>query len=139
VVSASQDELRLTLANDLAELARVNEAAGSFLARRAVGERTGYATRLALEELLSNVIRHGYDEGEEDEISVRLQICEEGVELEVVDGGREFDPLSVRPIDVHAPLERRMVGGLGIHLLRSLVSEIRYQRAEGKNHVRVRI
>ena len=56
-----------------------------------------------------------------------------------MDDGREFDPLSAPEVDVHAPLEERTVGGLGIHLLRNMVSEIRYERSGGRNHLRLRI
>jgi serine/threonine-protein kinase RsbW len=131
--------IRLTLPNDLAELARVNESARSFLEQRGVGPEMMYVTHLALEEILSNVIRYGYDDRERHEISVCLRAGDGTIELQVVDDGREFDPLSAPPVDVAAPLEERRVGGLGIHLLRTLTSEILYRRADGRNHLKVRI
>ncbi len=133
------EELRLTIPNDLGELARVNELANSLLERRGVAEETVYATNLALEEVLSNVIRHAFEDRAQHEISLHLRVGEGGVELQFVDDGREFDPLSAPEVDVDAPLEERTVGGLGIHLLRTMVSEIRYQRAGGRNHLQLRI
>jgi len=134
-----QPEIRLTLPNDLEELARVNELASSFLERHGIAPDTVYVTNLALEEVLSNVIRHGYEDANRHEISVRLRIDAGRVELQVVDDGRAFDPLSAAEVDVLAPLEERPVGGLGIHLLRKMASHVRYERANGRNQLHVRI
>jgi len=133
------EELRFELPNDLRELARVDALAGAFLERQQVEPHVLYATRLVLEEALSNVIRHGYADEERHEISVCLRVRGGSVELSVEDDGREFDPLSAREVDVRAPLEERPTGGLGLHLLRSMASEVRYQRTAGRNLLLVRI
>jgi anti-sigma regulatory factor (Ser/Thr protein kinase) len=133
------EELRLTIQNDLAELPRVSELARELLERCGAGERTVYATELALEEILSNVIRHGYQDGDRHEISLVLRVGEGGVELEVEDDGREFDPTAAPAPELDRPLAERQVGGLGIHLLRTFVSEIRYERLGDRNLLRLRI
>jgi anti-sigma regulatory factor (Ser/Thr protein kinase) len=132
-------ELRLTIRNDLAELARVNELASELLERRGTAERVVYATQIALEEVLSNVIRHGYEDGERHEIALALRVADHGVELEVVDDGRQFDPLSARGADLDLPLAERRVGGLGIQLLRSFTRALRYERVRDRNVLWVRI
>lgn len=132
-------EIRLKLRNDLRELARVNQFATEFLGRENLAEETVYATHLALEEILSNVIRHGYEDPGRHEISVCLRLEDGAVELQIEDDGREFDPLSAPPVDLGVPLEERRVGGLGIHLLRKLASEIRYLRVDGRNRLQVLI
>lgn len=133
------EELRLTIQNDLGELARVNELANQILERRGVAERVVYATQLALEEVLSNVIRHGYQDGDRHEIALLLRVGECGVELEVVDDGREFDPVTAPEPELDLPLVERQPGGLGIHLLRAFVSEIRYERLGDRNFLWLRI
>ena len=127
------------LGNDLRELARVSQIASEFLGRESLGEETVYATHLALEEILSNVIRHGYAEPGKHEIFVCLRIEDGSVDLQVEDDGRAFDPLSAPEVDLDVPLEERRVGGLGIHLLRKLASEIRYLREGGRNRLQVLI
>lgn len=132
-----QEEIRFVLRNDLRELARASELANSLLDRGGIGEPEAYATQLVLEEILSNVIRHGYEDSEGHEISVSLRASDGGVELQVEDDGREFDPLSAPEVDLGIPLEERRVGGLGIHLVRKMASEVRYRRQDGKNRVEV--
>jgi anti-sigma regulatory factor (Ser/Thr protein kinase) len=132
-------DTRMTLVNELGELARVNEIANSYLRGRRVPQRTMDATDLVLEEALSNIIRHGFDDAERHEIAVDLRVREGQVEIQVVDDGREFDPASVAPADIDEPLQSRRIGGLGVHLLRAFAAEIRYRHAAGKNHLYVRI
>jgi anti-sigma regulatory factor (Ser/Thr protein kinase) len=130
-------ELRLKVPNDLAELARVNELVTSLLERAGVDASRSYRTCLALEEVLSNVIRHGFADAGAHEIAVRVRVDGGRVELEIVDDGMEFDPRSAAAVDVRAPLGERAVGGLGIHLVRAMVGEVRYERDGGKNRLRL--
>ena len=44
-----------------------------------------------------------------------------------------FDPTKVKSADVTLPAEERPIGGLGIFLIKSLMTEMRYQYKEGKN------
>jgi anti-sigma regulatory factor (Ser/Thr protein kinase) len=133
------DEIRLTIPNDLHELERVNTAANELLDRCGVGERTAYATNLALEELLSNVIRHGYPEGGRHEIELVLRVAVSGVELRIEDDGRAFDPLKAPTPELGVPLAERKVGGLGIHLVRSFVTEMHYERRGERNVLWLRV
>jgi serine/threonine-protein kinase RsbW len=132
-------ELRLTLVNDLGELPAVTERADAFLLAHGRGEETRYTVRLVLEELLSNVIRHGYEDGAPHEIAVALGVSAGAVALELVDDARAFDPLSAPAFDVEMPLAERRAGGMGIHLVRSMTREVRYRRIDGRNHIDVRI
>ena len=132
-----QDELRLSLRNDLLELPAACAAAEAYLAQRGVEPWTRSVLALALEEVVSNVIRHGYDDGARHEIAVALRLVGEEVELDVVDDGREFDPRASPDVDLRAPLDARRAGGLGVHLLRTMVRELRYERVGDQNHLRV--
>ena len=51
------------------------------------------------------------------------------------DDGRPFNPLEKPNPDVTLPLEEREVGGLGIYFVRQFMTDLVYQRAEGKNRI----
>jgi serine/threonine-protein kinase RsbW len=87
----------------------------------------------ALDEVLSNVVRHAYRE-RPGTIDVALAREAGIVLLDVVDAGPPFDPLSLPPPDTSAPLEERKVGGLGIALVRALADDVRYERRDDRNH-----
>lgn len=102
----------------------------------AIDERTSYCLKLSAEELFTNMVRHNVGGG--DRISVLLDITAERIRLELTDHEVEpFDPDSIAPVDVDQPVEQRRPGGLGMHLVRSLVDRVSYQYDEGKLKVSV--
>lgn len=94
-----------------------------------------FRINLALEELGLNIINYGHDEGVH-EIQFTVISNDDTITIEVSDDGRPFDPLNDAPVpDVSAALEDRPVGGLGVHLVRTMMDELSYRRADGRNHV----
>lgn len=134
-----REELRLTIQNDLDELVRVNELATKLLEQHGSAENVVYATQLALEEVLSNVIRHGFQDEGRHEISLVVRVGADGVEIEIEDGGRAFNPLTAPRPELGVALADRRAGGLGVHLLRTLVPDIRYERRGNRNRLWLRI
>ncbi len=106
-----------------------------------LGEREGwppelvYRVNLALEELGFNIMNHGYDEGLH-EFEITLISEADTLTIEIVDDGRPFDPLNDAPQpDTGAPIEDRPIGGLGVHLVRTMMDEMHYRRESGRNHL----
>jgi len=109
------------------------------LARRAglSSRRTG-GLRLAAEELVVNIIMHGYGACRAPQAALELEGGVDGdhVWLRIVDDAPAFDPTRVpAPEDLDRPLAQRRPGGLGLHLARSAVDGIRYESVDGRNTV----
>lgn len=117
--------MRLVLAREMDDLARLQRTAQPFLIERGVDARGIYATRLSLEEAVSNIVRHA--DGA-TQIVVGISVAAGQVKLRVEDDGPEFDPLQMP-----APQIPTVPDGLGIHLLRGMTTEIRYSRTDGRN------
>jgi anti-sigma regulatory factor (Ser/Thr protein kinase) len=84
--------------------------------------------------LFSNIIRHGYDaNGASGTVEIVLTLEDGKLRIDLIDDGRPFDPLSAAPPDLDLPPAQRPVGGLGIHIIRNLVSEAHYARKGGYN------
>ena len=94
--------------------------------------------QVALDEVLTNIVNYGYSDGRAHDIRVRLTVTADALEAEVEDDGRPFDPLSIPPPDLGAPLRERAVGGLGIYFARHLMSEVRYTLVDNRNHLVLR-
>jgi serine/threonine-protein kinase RsbW len=88
----------------------------------------------ALDEVLSNVVRHGYGD-RPGAIDVAFAREAEIVLVDVADAGPPFDPLAAPAPDTSAPLDDRRVGGLGIALVRALADDVRYDRRDGRNYL----
>jgi anti-sigma regulatory factor (Ser/Thr protein kinase) len=90
--------------------------------------------RLVAEEVLTNIAKYGFEPGATPAVELLLSFRDDAAVLEFRDGGKAFDPLAQPPPDLDAPLEERPLGGLGLPLVRALVSEARYVR-EGPTNV----
>jgi serine/threonine-protein kinase RsbW len=89
---------------------------------------------LAAEEACTNVIEHAYDR-KGGPLVVAFASNPHSVEITVTDFGVPFDIASYRPPDVTLPLERRKIGGLGVHLIRKLMDEVRFERGPDSNRL----
>ena len=88
---------------------------------------------LALDEVVTNVIRYAHDDGRQHPIVVRLALEQGVLTAQVEDDGRAFNPLDAPVPDIGAGIDDRPIGGLGIHLVRSVMTSVEYRREDGRN------
>ena len=130
--------LHRTITNELHELQGLMLASTNFLEDRGVGETTVYRVNLALEELITNIIKHGYKDYDQHEINVTLEVGEQEIKTVIEDDGKPFDPLAWTKKETPASLEMRPVGGLGISLIKDLLDNLSYRREGSKNIVEIK-
>lgn len=94
----------------------------------------GIAARLALiaEEIAANVAMHAAGA---TFFELRITPGERMLRLSIEDDGPEYDPLARAMPDTEAALEDRDIGGLGVHLVRQMTQDARYERAGGLNRL----
>ena len=131
--------VRISLGDDPGELTRLAAEAEQFLDTLTLPPPVGFKVQLVLEELVTNILRHGFSGGQGHTIQIELTFSGAGVELSVEDDGQPFDPMQAPPPDLDSPLEERAVGGLGIHLLRQVASDLTYARVDGRNRMRLQV
>ena len=129
------ERVEIVIANRLEELAQVSALVDELAARRGLPPDAVADMNVALDEVLANVVSHAYDDARAHQIRVALAVYPDALEAEVEDDGRPFDPLAVAPPDRTASLAEREIGGLGIHFVRSLLSDVAYQRVGNRNRL----
>ena len=120
-------ELKLSLRSTLPDLVRGYEAVQAFLTERGAPQDAVHDLALAVEEVLANLVNHGYA-GKVGPIELRALIDSVAVKIEIRDGGIFFDPRLAQPPHLEVPLDERAGGDLGIHLIKNLTDRIAYQR-----------
>lgn len=132
-MAAFSNPISFVLKNDLAEIARLSESVDEIGRNYGIPAEILYAVNLALDEILTNIISYGYAEPGEQIIHVRLTIAAGELVAEIEDEARPFNPLAAPAPAVDAPLPEKPLGGLGIHLARTMTDEMAYRRENGKN------
>lgn len=125
--------LDIRLANDLAEFPPLIDALEWFCAAAAVPEKAAYRLQLTVDEFVNNAVDYGYPDGRGGEITIGLRHADTQLHVVLTDDGDPFDPLAAPPPDLTGSLEERRIGGLGVHLVKTLASSVAYARTEGRN------
>ena len=130
--------LEIQLRNHFDELPALGERITEFLESRDTGADVVFAANLAAEELVTNIVKYGYDDEGAHLITVRLTLDAESLWMEIEDDGHEFNPFDLPEPDTTSSVEEREIGGLGIHFVRNLLDECSYQRSATHNRVTLR-
>jgi serine/threonine-protein kinase RsbW len=112
----------------------------SFCTKHRISDSMSLSLQLVCEEWFTNIVRHGFHSREVDRmdetqaVHVSVWIRERGVfVITFTDHASPFNPLEHQIPDTMLPAERRAMGGLGIHLIRSIMDRCEYSRVENKN------
>lgn len=132
------EQTTLILKNDVLELENVMSFVSDLCVRNSIPPKTEYDLNLALDEMITNVAHHAYPAGGEHHFTLQISVSNEEFVARIEDDGVEFNPTQHPIPDLDAPLEKRKVGGLGIHMVRQVMTSVEYQRVGGKNVVTLR-
>jgi anti-sigma regulatory factor (Ser/Thr protein kinase) len=126
-------EVKVTVKNRIEDLLRVNSIFESFATQHDIGGKLRYHLLVSIEEILTNIIKYGFDEQGVHPIHITFRNDSGAIEMEFEDRGREFNPLEVGEPDLDTPIEDRQLGGLGIHLVKNMVDVAQYRRVGDRN------
>lgn len=112
---------------DLGSLGPLFEFTSRFAADQRLDDAAAFAMNLVVEELFTNMVKYG---GGSADISLALDVRDGTLVIELVHpGAAPFDPTRAGEVDVTRPLEERQPGGIGLHLVRSLMDDVQYDYA----------
>lgn len=96
-------------------------------------EKSLFKLKLIAEEILINVIKYAYPDGEGSLTIDSETEPQEKIIITVTNSGIPFNPLEKEPPDTTSGVEERPVGGLGIFLTRKMSDAVKYHYKDGKN------
>ena len=126
----------LRVAADVAQLAAIRAFVEQHTRALGVDEAAMYDLVLAVNEVATNIMIHGYRRQPEGEIEIDLRRQGDAIEIRLRDQARLFDPTRVPAPDLNLPLHKRPLGGMGVHVTRQITDAIRYRvTPEGGNEL----
>ena len=124
----------ITLPGILESLDAVAEYVMAAAAEAGLDTSASYRLRLAIDEIATNIITHGYNEaGHEGFLELRADISDETLTVSLEDTSAAYDPREAPPPDVNLPPEQREIGGLGALIAMRSVDKFVYERIGDRN------
>lgn len=127
---------RLIMKNEMSEVGRLRAFFFSVCREHGIDDENAKTLNLALEEWVANVINYAYPKGMRGHVEVTADVSDDVLTFVIKDHGAAFDPTQHEEVDIDAELDERAIGGLGIHLIRTIMDTVEYQRtSDGYNRL----
>ena len=115
-------------------LPQVDAFLGEVCAAAGLRRETCLRLTLLVEELFTNTVVHGHGADSEAPVRLECEVSPGRVALTYEDSGPAHDPFArVIAPDAEAGVEERLVGGLGVLLVRAMAQQVEYRRAGDRN------
>ena len=130
--------LHLSIASQTEKLKSVRDFVADAASSFGFDEETVNKISIAVDEACTNIIKHSYDYATDKKIELTLNMDGEKFEIIIAHSGKSFNPDAVTQPDMKEYLSHFRRGGLGMHLMRSLMDRVDYAVKSG-NRSEVRL
>jgi anti-sigma regulatory factor (Ser/Thr protein kinase) len=127
--------LQKTISSKAGDLQDVRDMVCALERERELPPALVFDLYVVLDEVLSNILKYGYDDDAMHRIHVKLSASDAAVEIAIEDDGREYDPFASPAPDPALRLAERPLGGLGLHFVRNLMDAVKYKRESNRNYL----
>jgi len=128
-----ENKIEFVLKNNLMELNKLSTILDEYFTRFGLDKLDLHDINLVLEEWFTNLIHHGFDDGQDSKVRIVVEVTEKEFFITFSDEGKYFNPRNFSLPDLKKPLEQRAVGGIGLHLIFRLMDSIKYSKQNGVN------
>ncbi len=126
-----------TVPGTLDSLSAIASYVKEVAAAAGLDKKAAYNLRLAVDEIATNIILHGYEEaGQQGLIKLQADINEQALTFYIEDSGAAFNPMQKLNVEeelIKLPIEQRPIGKLGVYLAIEGVDKFFYERVEDRN------
>lgn len=129
---------RLDCRARLGTLSDIREFVASSASSLGLGKDAVEDLKVCIDEAATNIIKYGYGDDEGD-VTVEVSRVGDEILVRMVDEATPFDPALVPAPDLDRPLNERPIGGMGVHLIRTLSDGVSHRMApDGGNELLLR-
>ena len=127
---------KIVLENRIDEFQRFESALVEFAKVQGLPESVVFPIQLSIDELFTNIVSYGYTDDEIHNVEVLIKVDDQTVHVDLVDDARAFNPLTeTEEFDPDQSLDDRRIGGVGVHLVKTMMDDVSYEHSDGKNRL----
>lgn len=124
---------KLSIENKIENLNKLAEFIENFGEEHELSPKNIFELNLILDELITNIISYAYEDDSDHAIELDIIKEKDELKIQLIDDGKEFNPLEKEEVKLDEDLDERKIGGLGIHIVKEKTDEIKYKRESNKN------
>ena len=124
---------KLSIENKIENLNKLAEFIENFGEEHELSPKNIFELNLILDELITNIISYAYEDDSDHIIELDINKEKDELKIQLIDDGKEFNPLEKEEVKLDEDLDERKIGGLGIHIVKEKTDEIKYKRESNKN------
>ena len=128
-------ELLLQLSNNRPEIRNLRNRFDIFAKDNELPAKVIHDVQLALDEVVTNIVEYGYDDDDKHLIDIKFILNEQSLKIIIIDDAKPYNILDKKDPDTSQSLDEKPIGGLGIYLVKRLMTNIDYDYRDGKNHL----
>lgn len=126
---------QLTVNASTKNLAEVRNFVATYAKNEGFTNQQINETRLAVDEAFTNIIKHAYENDENQPVNVDLQFDDEKLCVIISDFGKSFNIDSYKIPDVREQIKEKKRGGMGVYLIQNLMDDVSYRNQKSKNEI----
>jgi len=125
---------KIAIKNKISELERINNKIERISDEWEISEHLSFNINLVIEEIFSNIVFYGYRDKNEHKINITFTSNKDHLKIKIEDDAQEFNPLFIptHRCKYNSPDDAE-VGGLGIHLVKNIMDDLKYSRKHDRN------
>ncbi len=112
-------------------IARLIDFVDELTSAMLLSEDQDYVMRLVIEEIATNIIKYGYEDGARGVIQLHCSTRQGPLHIVIRDQGHPFDPRECVEPDLCDDVQSRTIGGLGLFLVREFSDYLAYHHDAG--------
>ncbi|MBT5953822.1 SpoIIE family protein phosphatase [bacterium] len=127
--------MKFDLSNNKREITKLQQKCELFFEKNEISNNQSMKYIIVLEEIVSNIILYGFTEIQNvPKISIKLTFKNKKIETWITDNSHPFNPFKDFEVeDIDLPLDEKNIGGLGIHLVKTIMDHYEYSFKDDKN------
>jgi len=127
---------RMSVTGEIENVRSICDFVVDFVNDVRLGEDVAFQTQLAVEEICTNIVEHGYQhQGIDKKIDVVCMYSDKTLKIRILDEAPLFNPLELEDPDPDTPLWEREGGGWGVYFVKQYMTSVIYEPVDGQNSI----